>query len=193
MIKNNEPGEELAIIEYIRSRFPQRHPDIIKGIGDDAMVLRNGYVISTDSFIETVHFNMQYFNYKMLGYRTMGASLSDLAAMAAQPIAALVSLQLPSKVRSGDIKAIYDGFSELSRKYRFDIAGGDIVQSPCLGITITVIGRSRKPLLRSGARPGQYLYVTNFLGLAEVGRKVLAQRLSKSRFETAISRHCFPE
>ncbi len=193
MNRHNRSQGELAIIDYLKSRFPRRHPDIIKGIGDDAMVLRPGYAISTDSFVDTVHFDRRYFDYRTLGYRTLSASLSDIAAMAAEPVAALISLQLPGGISLDDIKLIYHGFNELSRKYGFDIAGGDIVGSPCLGITITVIGRCQTPLLRSGAKPGQYLYVTNFLGLAEVGRNVLAQDLMKSRYETAVNRHRFPE
>ncbi len=184
---------ELALIEYIRKRFHKKNRDISIGIGDDAMVLKNGTVISTDSFVEGVHFEFKYFSKFALGYRVMCASLSDLAAMSAKPICALISLYLPSKVKSSDIKDLYRGFSRVSEKFQCDISGGDIIESPFWGLTITVIGKTKKPLLRSGAKPGDYLYTTGYLGLAETGRIVLSEGYKKNLFPQSIKRHLYPE
>lgn len=184
---------ELSLIKYIRKNFPRRRHEITKGIGDDAMVFKNGMVVSTDSFVEGVHFDFNYFSKFTLGYRTMAASLSDLAAMAAKPICALVSLYLPQNTTKKDIAHLYQGFQKIGREYKIDISGGDIIESPFWGITIAVIGFTKKPLLRSGAKPGQLLYVTNFLGLAEVGRLVLKDKLSIKNFKNAINRHLMPK
>jgi thiamine-monophosphate kinase len=184
---------ELGIIRYLRKRFPKRRNEIIKGIGDDAMVFRDGYVMTTDSFFEKTHFDLAYFSFFNLGYHAMAASLSDIAAMAASPVAVLVSLCIPKKIGMGAIRELYDGFSELTRKYGCDISGGDIVKCPTFGVTITAIGRAKKPLLRSGAKPGNSLYVTNFLGLAEAGRIALKGKFRENEYPAAMKKHLFPE
>ncbi len=184
---------ELSLIKYIRKKFPQTRYEIAKGIGDDAMVLKNGTVISTDSFVEGIHFDFKYFSKFALGFRTMGASLSDLAAMAAKPVCALISLYLTPKIKDSDIKDLYKGFYKICNKFQCDISGGDIIESPFCGITITVIGKTKKPLLRSGARPGDYLYTTGYLGLAETGRIILSEGYKKSLFPESIKRHLYPE
>lgn len=184
---------ELTLIKYIREKFPQRQREIIKGIGDDAMVLKNGIVISTDSFVEGVHFDFKYFSRFNLGYRIMAASLSDLAAMGAKPICVLVSLYLPETTKNREIYELYRGFSVLARRYNFDISGGDIIESPYWGVTLTVVGKTKSPLLRCGANAGEFLYTTGYLGLSEVGRIVLKEGRSKKEYKDAIKKHLFPE
>ncbi len=190
MIKNR--ASELQLIDYIRKRFPHKRGLVKVGIGDDAMVMKNGTVVSTDSFAEGVHFDFKYFTKYDLGYRAMAGSLSDLAAMAAKPVCALVSLYLPKKTIMGDIVALYKGFRAASKDFSLDISGGDVIESPFWGVTITVIGMAKKPLLRSTAKPGQILLATNFLGLAEVGRLVLSQRSNKKEFPAAVEKHLYP-
>jgi len=184
---------ELTLIKYIRETFPDHRDEILKGIGDDAMVFKNGFVVSTDSFVEGIHFDFNYFTKYNLGYRCMCASLSDLAAMSAEPICALISLYLPVQTKNSDIKQLYRGFNSICKKYKCDISGGDIIESPFWGITITVIGKTKKPLLRSGAKPGDFLYTTNYLGLAETGRIVLSEGYKKTQFTQSIKRHLYPE
>jgi thiamine-monophosphate kinase len=183
---------ELELIEYIRKQFPRRRREILKGIGDDAAVFRNGFVVSSDSFVEGVHFDLDYFDCFELGFRTMGASLSDLAAMAAEPVCALVSLYLPRGIQKKSIRELYRGFKSLADRFRFDISGGDIVESPYWGLTLTVIGFTRKPMLRGAARPGDKLYLTNYPGLSEAGRIVLQKKYPRDRFKNSIRRHLFP-
>ncbi|MGQ9701493.1 MAG: thiamine-phosphate kinase [bacterium] len=184
---------ELTLIKYIRKNFPQHQSAIVQGIGDDAMVFKNGHVVSTDSFVEGIHFDFRYFTPYDLGYHCLGASLSDLAAVSAKPICALVALYLPKNTKDYEIKQLYRGFKCICQRYRCDISGGDIIESPFWGLTITVIGSTRKPLLRSGAKPGDFLYATNYLGLAETGRIALSRGYSKSSFRQSIKKHLYPE
>ncbi len=184
---------ELSLIKYIRKKIPQRRGEIAVGIGDDAMVLKNGLVISTDSFAEKIHFDFKYFSIYQLGYRAMSASLSDLAAMAARPVCALISLYLPSKTKDSEIRELYKGFSAVCKKFQCDISGGDIIASPFWGVTVTVVGKTKKPLLRSGAKPGDILYTTGYLGLAETGRIALAEGYKKNLFPESIKKHLYPE
>jgi thiamine-monophosphate kinase len=184
---------ELEIIRYLRKRFPKRRNEVFLGIGDDAVVFRDGHVISTDSFFEKTHFDLSYFSFFALGYHAMAASLSDIAAMGALPISTLISLCIPKKIGIKAIRELYDGFSELTKKYKCDISGGDIVKCEIFGMAITVIGRTKTPLLRSGAKPGDLLYVTNFLGLAETGRIALKENLQESQYPDALQKHLYPE
>lgn len=190
--KDNLLGE-TSLIRYIRKRFPKKRKEILKGIGDDAAVFRNGFVVSTDSFFEAIHFELRYFSFYALGYHCLAASLSDLAAMGAQPVCALVSLNLTKNISAKDIEQLYKGFEKIAKRYQCDIAGGDIVSSPAFGMSLTVIGRTKKALLRSGATPGQALFITNFLGLAEVGRSVLKHSLPQKEYPDAVHKHLFPE
>ena len=192
MRKERKERGELEVIRYLRKRFPKRRSEVLRGIGDDAMVLRNGYVVSTDSFFENTHFDLAYFSFYALGYHTMAASLSDLAAMCASPICVLVSLCISKKIGMKAIQELYDGFDELVRKYKCDITGGDIVKCQTFGMAITVIGHARKPILRSGAVPGNSLYSTNFLGLAEVGRIALKEKLLANLYPDSIKKHLYP-
>ena len=186
-------NSELAVIRYLRKRFPKKRSEILTSIGDDALVLQNGYVVSTDSFFERTHFDLAYFSFYALGYHTMAASLSDLAAMCASPICVLVSLCVSRKIGIKAIRELYDGFDEVIRKFRCDMVGGDIVKCQTFGMTITVIGQTSKPLLRSGAVPGNFLYVTNFLGLAEAGRIALKEKLLATQYPDSIKKHLYPE
>jgi thiamine-monophosphate kinase len=188
----NKKVGELELIRCIRKAFPKKRREILTGIGDDAMVFKNGMVVSTDSFVEGIHFNLQYFNFYQLGFRCMAGSLSDLAAMASEPVCALISLYLPKMVHKREITELYRGFRAIGDRFKIDIAGGDIIGSPFWGVTLTVIGTTRKPLLRSGARPGDGLYVTGYLGLSETGRLALAKRKSARWFPASIRRHRFP-
>jgi thiamine-monophosphate kinase len=188
-----EKVSELEIIKYIRKHFPVRNREIVKGIGDDGMIFRNGFVVSVDAFYEGVHFDRTYFTMETIGHHTMAAALSDLAAMGARPLCALVSLCCTERTLFKDITELYDGFKGLSGRYVFDIAGGDIVEGTGFGLSITVIGRARRVMERSGARPGHDLYVTNFLGLAEVGRHVLRDKLPQKDYRDSIKQHLYPE
>ncbi len=189
----NRPLRESEIIDYLKKRYYRKGKAIVRGIGDDAAVLQNGYVVSVDSFFDAVHFDLNYFNMQALGYHVMAASLSDLAAMAAQPVCALCALSITQDLCFDDIVQLYRGFEKLSNTYRFDIVGGEVAKSRTFGVTITVIGRARKPLLRSSAAPGHELYVTGFLGLAEVGRMVLKERMPENEFPDSVQKHRYPE
>lgn len=139
------------------------------GIGDDAAVLDvpNGekLVVSTDASVEGIHFRRSDISAGDIGYRSAAAALSDLAAMAARPIGLLFALVLPVSWRD-DASALAAGVGEAANDSSCPIVGGNISSGEQLSITTTVIGASPAPLLRSGARVGDSLYVTGALGAA---------------------------
>jgi thiamine-monophosphate kinase len=178
------------------------------GIGDDACVLRDGTVITTDAYADGVHFDLGYMSHFDVGRRCACAAISDVVAMAAEPEVVLVSLALRRDTTDSAVRAIYRGIESVCRRTGCEVAGGDVIALDRLVLSLTVAGRSRKPCLRSGARPGDTLYVTGHCGLAETGRLVLSgegrtqtsgirtpgrgRRKTNRGWRTAIERHLCP-
>ncbi|HMN98243.1 MAG TPA: thiamine-phosphate kinase [Miltoncostaeaceae bacterium] len=169
---------ELAIIERITARNPVRDGTIL-GIGDDAAVLDLGgrAVVTHDMLVDGVHFRRATTGLRDLGWKALAVNLSDLAAMGAEPVAALVGLGLPTgALTDGDIDDLYAGMDDLAGAVGVTVAGGDVTSSPVLVLGVTALGRAApdvEPVRRSGARPGDALCVTGALGAAAAGLRLL--------------------
>jgi thiamine-monophosphate kinase len=137
------------------------------GIGDDAAVLAlppgESLVVSTDASFEQVHFRRGWLTAREIGARATAAALSDLAAMAATPAGLLLALGVPPSWRS-ELDAIARGVGEMAVASSCPIIGGNVTRAGELSLTITVLGTAPRPLERTGARPGDALYVTGTLG-----------------------------
>ena len=163
-------------------------------LGDDAAI-RNckkneKLILTTDSAVENVHFSLETMSMSEIGFRVMAANVSDCAAMAALPEAALVNLVFPLR-HAGSLKksvsGLYRGFAEACRRWRFKIVGGDCSAGPCWSIHIAMVGRAPargRLLLRKGVRPGDCLWVTSFPGRSVAGLAAL-EKWSSSRVPTA--------
>ncbi len=178
---------ERALIERIKARL--RMPSwVIVGPGDDAAVIapeRGALeVITTDAQIEGVHFDRRFVPADAIGHRALAVNLSDLAAMGAQPRAALLSLALPDLLAVDDLDNLLDGLLTLAVVHRVTLIGGNITRSPGpLVVDVTAIGsvRPRRILTRGGARPGDAIYVTGALGDAAVGLQRLRSKAELDR------------
>jgi thiamine-monophosphate kinase len=171
---------EQALIERIRARVPAAPAWVAIGMGDDAAVVepaRNrAEVITTDTLVEGVHFDLAYVPASAVGHKALAVSLSDLAAMGAEPRAALLSLVLPAEMRATAFDEMMDGWFALARRYGVALVGGNISRSPGpLVVDVTAIGsvKPRRVLTRSGARPGDGIYVSGSVGAACAGRLAL--------------------
>lgn len=157
------PGHEFDLVRTLLARWG----DLARDVGDDAALLRvpagHELVASTDCAVDGVHFRRDWLTPREIGWRAAAAALSDLAAMAAHPIAMLVSLAIP-ETWLRDVPALADGLGDAARAAGARIAGGDLTSSSELSLAITVLGSTDAPLRRSGARPGDRLYVTGRLG-----------------------------
>lgn len=172
---------EHALIQRIRQRAGPPPPGVIIGIGDDGAVLEPDRgavtVVTTDSLIEGVHFRRDWTAARDIGHKALAVNLSDVAAMAAQPRAATLSLALPSSLLLDEFDDLVEGFLELASEARVALIGGNISASPGpLVVDVTLLGSAhpRKFLTRAGARPGDELYLTGAIGGAAAGLAWLA-------------------
>jgi thiamine-monophosphate kinase len=162
---------EFGLIEILKkAESGKQRVDTIVGIGDDAAVIKikdKYLLITTDSFIENVHFNLKNITFFNLGFKALAASISDIAAMGGWPTHAFVTIGLPKKIRVEQIKQLYAGINALAGKHKIDIIGGDTIASPKeVVISITLLGEVEKDnlLLRSGAKIGDAILVTGNFG-----------------------------
>jgi thiamine-monophosphate kinase len=172
---------EQQFIDWLRANLPSS-PNLHIGVGDDAAVLGWAHgrdvVITTDAVTDGVDFILSEVEPALAGHKALGVNLSDLAAMAAEPVAAVVSLVLPRHGARGLTALelavqLYRGMLPLAQKFDLAIAGGDTnTWDGPLAISITAMGRvgARGPMLRSGARPGDHILVTGSLGGSILGR-----------------------
>ena len=164
------PLREKALIQRIRARA-KNGPAVAAGIGDDCAVLRvprgHQLLVTTDLMVEKVHFRRDWQAPEEIGRRCLTRGLSDIAAMGGEPLACFVSLALPADVPQPWVDRFLRGLLTWAAKFKAPLAGGDTAESP-FGIhaDIVIVGSvpRGKAVLRSGARPGDQIYVTGRLG-----------------------------
>src|SRR6266699_1619030 len=149
------------------------------GIGDDAAVMRprDGFewVLTTDAFLENVHFLRRTHPPQAVGYKALARATSDLAAMGARPRYFLLSLALPPSCTGKWFDRFLEGMSRAARRFGLVLAGGDTTRNPQAAINLTVMGEvvPGRAVLRSGGRPGNLICVSGTLGEAELGLRLL--------------------
>jgi thiamine-monophosphate kinase len=157
------PGAEFDAIRRMADRWGAR----ASGLGDDAAVVRvprgDALVASVDTAVEGRHFKREWLSPREIGYRSVVAALSDLAAMAAQPLGLLVALSLPKAWRDQMLE-LADGIGDAVDVARTHVVGGNLSDGDELTITTTVLGAAFAPLTRAGAHLGDRVYVTGELG-----------------------------
>ncbi len=167
---------EHSFLAWLRGRT-RALPQVAVGIGDDAAIIDippgNQLVATTDAIIDQVDFVVGEHSLGDIGYKSLAVNLSDIAAMGGKPIAALVTLALPSIDATRTAAALYEGILQCASEFGVAIAGGDIsVYEGPLSISITLLGTvpSGGAWLRSGAREGDAIVVTGPVGGSLLGR-----------------------
>lgn len=190
-------GEFELIARYFK-RVTSSRRDVEKGIGDDCALLKvpdkQTLAISTDTLVAGVHF-LRDIHPADLGYKALAVNLSDLAAMGADPAWLTLALTLP-EVNESWLQAFSDSLFELLDYYDMQLIGGDTTRGP-LSMTLGIHGLvpTGRALKRSGARPGDWIYVTGSLGDSAAGLALLQHHIriqDPAVHETLIKRHLRP-
>jgi thiamine-monophosphate kinase len=173
-------ASEKELIERVRRRFPSARArshlgaslndgGLSVGIGDDAAVLRPSvgteWVVTTDSFLENVHFLRKIHPAEVVGYKALARATSDIAAMGARPRYFFLSMGLPDACTGVWLDQFLAGMARAARRFGLVLAGGDTTKYPDVVISLTVLGEIArgKAILRSGAKPGDLLCVSGTL------------------------------
>src|SRR5262245_45500119 len=158
-----------------------RGPRPVVGIGDDAAVLASGpkirTLVTTDFLAEGVHFLRAKTPPRLLGRKAMAVNLSDIAAMGGVPLSAVVSVGLPRATTFAWARGLAAGLAEMARRHRVTIVGGDTCAAERLFVSVTLLGAVEigREVRRSGACPGDRLYVTGTLGASAAGLALLGR------------------
>ncbi|MBI5116367.1 thiamine-phosphate kinase [Candidatus Poribacteria bacterium] len=175
----------------------------IVGVGDDCAVYevsKGHYLLATcDMLIDGVHFSRKTASPFLIGCKALACSLSDIAAMGGRPLFALISLGLPETTAEEFAQDLYVGIRSMCRDYHVSLVGGDTVRSPeRVVIDVSMIGDCPKGkyVLRSGAKPGDAIVVTGYLGSSAAGLEIVSGKQSESdaeRRSELIEAHLAPE
>ena len=189
--------KERQLIKHIRKLTSSlTAAGVTRGIGDDCAILQpprgTQLLVTTDLCVENVHFRRQWHPAHSVGHRCLARGLSDIAAMGGTPVACFLSLGLPQKLRQAWLDGFLRGLRDLARRFRVQLAGGDISSAAEIVADIVVAGHapSGKAILRSGARPGDRIYVMGSLGGSAA---ILQQLQAGKRIKVARSSpHLYP-
>ncbi len=170
------------------------------GIGDDCAVLGllpgQELLVTTDFSLEGIHFRRDWQPPESIGHRCLARGLSDIAAMGGKPVAAFLSLAVPRKLPQAWVRRFTDGLMRLSSKFGITLAGGDTAESPGGVVAdIVLIGGVPKghAVLRSGAHPGDQIFVSGSLGGSAAAILRLQAESTKKVKPQDYARHFYPE
>ncbi len=168
---------EDELLAAVRRVLSGAGPEVRVGPGDDAAVLSPGcgeLVVTTDVLVEGVHFERAQTSARDLGYKAVVVSVSDVAAMAASPRAAVVALTVPLPLDAAWVMELFGGMREACDEYALWLVGGDLSRGPASSIAVTVTGEVApgRAVTRSGAKVGDRLVVTGALGASAAGLRV---------------------
>jgi thiamine-monophosphate kinase len=171
---------EFGLIDRFKTNTSTSLAETVRGIGDDAAVIdgeADQYsLLSTELFIEGVHFDLTFFPLKHLGYKVISAAVSDIAAMNGLPSHITIGIALSNRFSVEAVDEIYEGFKFACRDYKIDLVGGDTTSSRAgLIISVSVYGKVNKSDIsyRHTAKPNDIICLTGDLGAAYMGLQLL--------------------
>lgn len=193
--------DEDALVREIARRFPRvRSQRLRLGIGDDAALWKPkpgiASILTSDWFLEGSHFLREMHPPDSVGWKCLARAVSDIAAMGGTPRCFLLNLALPAAATGKWLRNFLGGLRRAAISLDCVLAGGDTTRSKRVLISVTVIGEipEGQEVLRSGARPGDLLYVSGTLGEAEHGLRLLRKSRGKvSSKNEAVRKHLYPE
>jgi len=184
---------EKGLLHLLTSRWKPDSKQVLTGVGDDCAVLRGEgkshfLLFKTDIVVESVHFTAKA-KPEEIGRKALARALSDLAAMGAKPLAAVITLGIPSKESAVRLNAIYRGMESVAKKYHVNLVGGETTRAAQLFLNVALLGECRgyQPILRSTARAGDAIFVTGRLGATQKRHHLIFEpRLAEGQW---LARH----
>lgn len=198
-------ASENEILEALNRVFPNAHPSVPIGRGDDCAELRSSgrLCVSTDLFLEHVHFRRGYFSPAQIGRKALAVNLSDIAACGARPAGFSMGLILPPDLSARETEELFVGMAELAERHETPLTGGDLSHGQSLGLCVTIFGEpafAGAPFLRRArARPGHVLFLVgregSGPGLARAGLLALETdpKSAERLYPMARAAHLDPE
>lgn len=187
---------EFQFLENLKTKYG------LKKIGDDCAVLpkdsRTDLVITTDLLVEDIDFRLEWSRAEFIGHKALAVSLSDVAAMGANPVWSMVSIGVPEIIWKTDfVEKFYEGYLNLAKKYGVELVGGDVSKTPDKIVIDSIAAgevKKGKAFLRSGAKAGDLLYVTGKLGGAALALQLLknGEKFEKSDHKNLLLRQLAP-
>ena len=209
MTARNKPAAHKRPEDQLIARLARRIPSVARagdrsgvrlGIGDDAAILRGSseidWAISCDNSLEDVHFRHNSHPPESIGYKSLARATSDLAAMGARPRYFLLALALPAAKTGLWFDRFAAGMARAARELNIRLVGGDTSKSQNVMISITVLGEVApgQAITRSGARPGDRIYVSGQLGPAQLGLELILRGLAHRRtLQRYLQPHLYPK
>jgi len=190
---------EKGLLHLLTGHWKTDSAKVMVGVGDDCAVLRgegkNHFLLfKTDVVVEGVHFSKKA-KPEWIGRKALSRALSDLAAMGASPVAAVITLGLPANESVRRVGAIYRGMEQAAKKYMVNLVGGETTRAQQLFLNVALLGECRgyQPVLRSGAKAGDLIFVTGRLGATQARRHLVfeprlaeGQWLAQHKLATAL-------
>jgi thiamine-monophosphate kinase len=194
-------AEEDTLVQRITKALASKaRPSLTLGVGDDAALLQprpsHQLILTCDWFLEGSHFLRDKHPADSIGWKCLARAVSDVAAMGGEPQYFLLSLALPETHTGKWLDGFLKGLRRATRRLRCQLAGGDTTRSNKILINITVVGEARagRAVLRSGAKPGDLLFVSGRLGEADLGlRSLRSGRAAGQRNSLWVKKHLYPE
>ena len=204
-------SSERKLIERVRRALPSRAGGALRvGMGDDAAVIRVSanvsadypgadWVLTTDAFLEGTHFISGIHPAQVVGYKALARATSDLAAMGAVPRYFFMNLAIPPERTGKWLDGFLAGMARAARTFGLVLAGGDTTRQPRIAINLTVLGTVApgQAVLRSGARPGDMIFVSGTLGEAALGLHLIKVGLHKKtklrKWKKLLRAHFYPQ
>jgi len=180
---------EFGLIEKIRKQLGS----VGKRIGDDCAVVppvKGWELLTTDALVEGTHFRRAWLTPEQIGMKAIESNVSDVLSKGGIPKYALVSLVLPASLPVSFVMRMYTGMKRAAKKYHVEIAGGNLAEGKQIVVSVAMTGEASKPVLRSGAKPGDFLLVSRPVGGALAGLRCLQR---KKRFKWALQRFLYPQ
>jgi thiamine-monophosphate kinase len=193
-------GEDHLVQRIAKALAFKRRAPLTLGIGDDAALLlpRPGFqaILTSDWFLEGSHFLRDRHPADSIGWKCLARAISDIAAMGGVPKCFLLSLAIPGTHAGLWLDRFLRGLARAARRFDCQVAGGDTTRSDKILVNVAVFGEipANRAVLRSGAKPGDLIYVTGHLGEAEFGLRILRQsRATGFQHNPLVRKHLYPE